>query len=66
VLVFDITNEESFTRVSTWLRDLRAHADPDVVIVLAGNKCDKTASFDLAKCEEEATKLGCSFSARLH
>jgi small GTP-binding protein len=61
VLVFDITNEESFTRVSTWLRDLRAHADPDVVIVLAGNKCDKTASFDLAKCEEEATKLGCSF-----
>lgn len=61
VLVFDVTNEESFRRVTTWLRDLRAHADPDVVICLAGNKCDKTPSFDLKACEEEARGLGAKF-----
>ena len=61
VLVFDVTNEESFHRVSTWLRDLRAHADPDAVIVLAGNKCDRPSGFDLTICEEEAVKLGCRF-----
>lgn len=61
VLVFDVTNEESFQRVTTWLRDLRAHADPDVVICLAGNKCDKTPTFDLTTAEEEAVKLGCKF-----
>jgi small GTP-binding protein len=57
VCVFDITNEESFNRVTTWIRDLKAHADPNVVICLAGNKCDKTPNFDLAKCEEQAKSI---------
>ncbi len=61
ICVFDVTNEESFNRVTTWLRDLRAHADPNVVICLAGNKCDKAASFDLAKCDSLAKTLGGSF-----
>ena len=56
-----MTNEESFHRVDTWLRDLRAHADPDVVICLAGNKCDKTPTFDLSVCEEQARALGAQF-----
>jgi small GTP-binding protein len=58
ICVFDVTNEESFNRVSTWLRDLKSHADPNVVICLAGNKCDKPATFDLAKCEALARSLG--------
>ena len=61
VLVFDVTNEESFNRVSTWLRDLKAHADPDVVICLAGNKCDKTPTFNMEECEKEAAALGAKF-----
>ena len=61
VLVFDVTNEESFRRVTTWLRDLRAHADPEVVICLAGNKCDKTPAFDMKLAEEEAKLLGANF-----
>ena len=61
ICVFDVTNEESFHRVTTWLRDLKAHADPNVVICLAGNKCDKPAAFDLSKCEALAKTLGGSF-----
>lgn len=61
ICVFDVTNEESFNRVTTWLRDLRAHADPNVVICLAGNKCDKTPTFDLSKCDSLARTLGGSF-----
>lgn len=57
ICVFDVTNEDSFNRVSTWLRDLKAHADPNVVICLAGNKCDKPAAFDLSKCEALAKSL---------
>lgn len=58
ICVFDVSNEDSFNRVSTWLRDLKAHADPNVVICLAGNKCDKTPAFDLSKCEALAKSLG--------
>jgi len=61
ICVFDVTNEESFNRVTTWLRDLRAHADPNVVICLAGNKCDKTPTFDLSKCDSLARTLGGNF-----
>eukprot|EP00981_Chlorochromonas_danica_P000943 scaffold227_cov173-Ochromonas_danica.AAC.6 len=61
ICVFDVTNEESFARVSTWLRDLKSHADPNVVICLAGNKCDKTAAFDLSQCEVMAKNIGGSF-----
>jgi hypothetical protein len=39
----------------------RAHADPNVVICLAGNKCDKKPGFDLKRCEEAANTLGATF-----
>ena len=61
ICVFDVTNDESFNRVSTWLRDLRAHADPNAVICLAGNKCDKMPDFDTAKCHALAKEMGGAF-----
>jgi GTPase SAR1 family protein len=60
-MVFDVTNEETFHRVLSWLRDLRTHADPNVVICLAGNKCDKKPSFDLSACLDFAKSLGAKF-----
>ena len=41
ICVFDVTNEESFHRMSPWLKDLKAHANPNVVVCIAGNKADK-------------------------
>jgi Ras-related protein Rab-21 len=61
VLVFDITNEETFFKAKSWLKDLKVHADPDVVVCLAGNKCDKEAVFDLKQCEEFAKSVDAVF-----
>jgi len=41
LLVYDITRRESFEHISQWLTEARNHADPDLVITLVGNKCDK-------------------------
>merc|ERR1719162_2442946 len=41
LLVYDITRRESFEHVSNWLAEARNNADPDLVITLVGNKCDR-------------------------
>lgn len=61
VCVFDVTNEESFNRILAWHRDLRAHADPNAVVFIAGNKCDKSCAVNLQACEELAASLGAKF-----
>ncbi|KAF8010855.1 hypothetical protein BT93_J1487 [Corymbia citriodora subsp. variegata] len=40
LLVFDITKRQTFDNVHRWLRELRDHADSNIVIMLAGNKSD--------------------------
>ncbi|MQL70583.1 hypothetical protein Taro_002897 [Colocasia esculenta] len=40
IIVYDITKLPSFEQVPRWLEDLRAYADPGIVVMLAGNKCD--------------------------
>ena len=61
ICVFDVTNEESFRRVNTWIKDLKLHADPNVVICFAGNKCDQPATFDLSQCDALVKDLGGAF-----
>lgn len=38
--VYDISRRETFEHVSTWLADVRKHANPHTTVVLVGNKCD--------------------------
>nr|XP_043632923.1 ras-related protein Rab2BV-like [Erigeron canadensis] len=40
LLVYDITKKQSFDNILRWLRELRDHADSNIVLMLAGNKCD--------------------------
>ena len=41
VLVYDITRRESFDNLkSIWLKELKEHADEDIVLAIAGNKSD--------------------------
>lgn len=40
LLVYDITDMDSFTRVKNWVKELRKMAGKDIVLVLAGNKVD--------------------------
>ncbi|KAL9332565.1 hypothetical protein ACSQ67_002175 [Phaseolus vulgaris] len=40
LLVYDITKRQTFENVQRWLRELRDHADSNIVIMMAGNKSD--------------------------
>ncbi|KAK7196976.1 Ras-related protein Rab5A [Novymonas esmeraldas] len=40
LVVYDITSSESLKRAQTWVKELRANADPSLIIVLVGNKKD--------------------------
>jgi len=41
LLVYDITNRQSFTNLAKWLVDARALGSPNLVAVLVGSKSDK-------------------------
>jgi len=40
IVVYDITNKESFNGAKSWIKELQRRGDPNVVIALAGNKAD--------------------------
>eukprot|EP00928_Gymnodinium_smaydae_P086833 TRINITY_DN71254_c0_g1_i1.p1 TRINITY_DN71254_c0_g1~~TRINITY_DN71254_c0_g1_i1.p1 ORF type:complete len:217 (+),score=47.85 TRINITY_DN71254_c0_g1_i1:119-769(+) len=42
LLVFDISNEQSFNNLDKWLNELRENTDPNVVVALVGTKWDLT------------------------
>jgi len=42
ILVYDSTSRDSYNHVSSWLNDAKALANPDIAIVLVGNKIDLT------------------------
>ncbi|KAK3397179.1 P-loop containing nucleoside triphosphate hydrolase protein [Sordaria brevicollis] len=44
LLVFDLSRKQTFEHVTDWLNDLRAIAEPDIVVILVGNKADLTES----------------------
>ena len=41
ILAYDCTDENSFANVKSWVKQIEAHANPGVVKVLIGNKCDR-------------------------
>jgi len=40
IVVYDITNQDTFARAKTWVKELQRQASPNIVIALAGNKAD--------------------------
>ncbi|KUI67041.1 Ras-related protein RABB1b [Cytospora mali] len=40
LLVFDLSRKSTFLHVTDWLNDLRQIAEPDIVVILVGNKAD--------------------------
>ena len=40
VIVYDITQRETFENIDNWLFDLKGYSDPDIVIMIVGNKVD--------------------------
>ncbi|XP_008781983.1 ras-related protein RABA2a-like [Phoenix dactylifera] len=58
LLVYDVTKPTTFENVSRWLKELRDHADSNIVIMLIGNKTD------LEHLRAVATEDGQSFAER--
>ena len=50
--MFDLTRKQTFEHVTDWLNDLRAIAEPDIVVILVGNKADLTEQNDREEGEE--------------
>lgn len=40
IIVYDVTNPESFVRAKTWIKELQRQASPNIVLALVGNKAD--------------------------
>ena len=40
LIVYDVTDLDSFTKVKTWALELRKYLEEETPIVIAGNKCD--------------------------
>eukprot|EP00051_Salpingoeca_urceolata_P020482 m.307479 g.307479 ORF g.307479 m.307479 type:complete len:207 (+) comp19628_c4_seq1:215-835(+) len=40
IVVYDVTNSDTFARAKTWVKELQRQASPNIVIALAGNKAD--------------------------
>ena len=45
LLVYDITRRETFDHLASWLEDARQHANPNMTIMLIGNKSDLNVSY---------------------
>ncbi|KAI9170960.1 Ras-related protein Rab-2A [Paramyrothecium foliicola] len=64
LLVFDLSRRQTFQHVTDWLNDLRQIAEPDIVVILVGNKADLTQQDDNKRevtkeeAEEWASKNG--------
>ncbi|KAI8079830.1 ras family-domain-containing protein [Halteromyces radiatus] len=53
LLVYDITRRETFENLSTWLQDVREHANPNTVIMVIGNKSDLESKRQVSREEGE-------------
>jgi len=54
ILVYDISSYESFKSLDKWLEDIRTNADPNMIVLLVGNKSDMKEGRQVS--EEEAAK----------
>ena len=52
IVVFDLSNKESYNGAKSWVKELMRRGDPNVVIALAGNKADLPASQRKVETEE--------------
>jgi len=71
LLVYDITDRDSFIKVQTWVKELRKMLGKEVVLAIAGNKCDLERSrvVSIEEAEQYAESVGAkhySTSAKLN
>lgn len=71
LLVFDITDEDSFQKVQKWVKELRKMLGAEIPLLIAGNKCDldKNRHVSVEEAESYAKSVGAIYietSAKLN
>ena len=63
VLVYDVTDQESFNDVKQWLQEIDRYGSENVNMLLVGNKCDLVTKrvVDYNTAKEYADRLGIPF-----
>ncbi|XP_061192550.1 ras-related protein Rab-3 isoform X2 [Saccostrea echinata] len=63
ILMYDVTNEESFNAVMDWCTQIKTHAWSNCCVCLVGNKCDLEASREVStqRGQDLASELGLEF-----
>lgn len=61
IVVYDITNMDTFVRAKLWVKELQRQASPNIVIALSGNKADlaskRMVDFEEAQVYAEENSL---------
>jgi Ras-related protein Rab-6A len=60
IIVFDVTNKQTFTSLEKWVEDVRNERGTSVVVAIVGNKTDKDDErcIPQEEAEEKAKQLG--------
>lgn len=63
IVVYDVTDQESFENVRNWLQEIERYANENVNKLLVGNKCDLTSKkiVDYTTAKELGDHLGIPF-----
>jgi Ras-related protein Rab-5C len=63
VVVYDITNTETFLKAQFWVKELQKHGNPDIVVALVGNKADLENQREVTR---EVSNNPITFSVFMH
>ncbi|XP_053970514.1 ras-related protein Rab-21 [Hylaeus anthracinus] len=60
ILVYDITDEDTFQKVKSWVKELKKMLGSEICLAIAGNKVDleKDRSVSIEEAEEYAKQVG--------
>ena len=63
ILVFDLTNKETFDLIGNWIEDIEQNNQSDIAKILFGNKSDVLdgRQVSIEEAEQLADKLGCKY-----
>lgn len=63
IIVYDVTDHNTFDRVETWYKTVQQHAKEDAQVIIVGNKCDEEDSrmVSTQEGEELAARLNVPF-----
>lgn len=61
IVVYDITDPESFNNVKTWFSEIDRYASEGVVKLLVGNKCDLEAKRVVEYAQGKVSIYSCSY-----